>query len=206
VTTRSCHLPPLEYVHRRVVDACKVSDTGAPSDTFLTDARDCRFDFDSLVACDRDRQTECVSATQREALKKIYSGPKNLRTGQQIYAGMPLGSEVSKGGILTQEDSHPPNLYLFRWAFGAGFDPMTFDFDKDEKELDAKTAKILNANSPDLRAFHDLGGKLLMFSGTADGLVPYPDTLAYYERVVKFESPKVTSTSDSNRSLTNTRK
>ena len=41
----------------------------------------------------------------------------------------------------------------------------------------------MNANNADLTAFRDHGGKLLMYSGTADPCVPYPDAWRYMERV-----------------------
>lgn len=41
---------------------------------------------------------------------------------------------------------------------------------------------MLNAENPDLSAFARRGGRLVMFSGTADSIVPYHATLDYYER------------------------
>ena len=38
---------------------------------------------------------------------------------------------------------------------------------------------------PDLDPMKKKGGKILMFTGTTDQLVPYPDALYYYQRVVK---------------------
>jgi len=78
-------------------------------------------------------------------------------------------------------------LYPFLWAFGSKFDPMGFDFDKDEDILNTKLAPAVNANNPNLIAFQQNGGKLIMYTGTADPLVPFPDTVNYYERVVAFE-------------------
>ncbi len=76
-------------------------------------------------------------------------------------------------------------LYPYRWVFGANFDYLKFDFGRDQDWMDKKLASILNANNPDLSRMQKRGGKLLMFTGTADPLVPYPDALNYYERVVE---------------------
>lgn len=54
-----------------------------------------------------------------------------------------------------------------------------------EDEYDDILGGILNANNSDLTEFQNAGGKLIMmFSGTADPLVPFPDALNYYERVI----------------------
>src|SRR5438105_10987046 len=39
---------------------------------------------------------ECLTAAQVEAAKKIYAGPKNPRTGEQIFPGLEPGSEKDR--------------------------------------------------------------------------------------------------------------
>jgi feruloyl esterase len=48
-------------------------------------------------------------------------------------------------------------------------------------------APLLNANNPDLAPFKKLGGRMIMYTGTADPLVPYQDALNYYERVISYQ-------------------
>ena len=43
----------------------------------------------------------------------------------------------------------------------------------------------LNANNPNLTEFKNHGGKMIAYSGSADPCVPFPDTMNYYERVIK---------------------
>lgn len=121
------------------------------------------------------------------ALKRIYAGPTNPRTGERIYTPFPYGSENCSGGLeLQQNPEQLPSslLYLFKWVFGADFDYMKFDFDRDLDTLNDILAPILNANNPDLSAMKKLGGKIMMFSGMSDPLVTYQDALHYYERVI----------------------
>jgi feruloyl esterase len=65
------------------------------------------------------------------------------------------------------------------------FDAQSFDFDKDLDKVDSILAPILNANNPDLEPLRSRGGKLIMYTGLADPLVPYQDALHYYERVIE---------------------
>jgi feruloyl esterase len=102
-------------------------------------------------------------------------------------------------GLAYQESDRLPEdqLYPFYWAFGTHWDPMSFDFSSDEDRLDEKLAEPLNANNPDLSAFRIRGGKLIMFTGTADPIVPFPDAVQYYERVVRLMQKQGTARSSS---------
>jgi len=183
-------LPPalLAQVTAAVISSCAGKDGGAPSDNFLTDPRACNFDFRLLPLCTSAIQTACLTQEQRSAIDTIYKGPLNPVTGERIYAPIPFGSESAPGGIGDQENWAwaVALMYPFQWTFGADFDPASFDFDKDEAKLDDRLAPLVNANNPDLREFQKNDGKLIMFTGTADSLVPYPDAINYYERVVAF--------------------
>ncbi|MFD1140377.1 tannase/feruloyl esterase family alpha/beta hydrolase [Larkinella insperata] len=179
----------LTLITNAVLKACAGKDGGAPGDNFLTDPRACRFDPETLPRCpDGVDDGTCLTAAQRTALQKIYAGPTNPRTGERLYTPIPLGSEAIASGLeMQQNPKQAPNslFYQYKWVFGPNFDYASFDFDRDQDKMDSVLAPILNANDPDLRPLKKRGGKLLMYAGTADPLVPYQDALAYYERVVK---------------------
>lgn len=159
-------------------------DGGAPGDAFLTDPRVARLDPKTLQV---GEPKGFLRPAQVAALTAVYAGVTNPRTGERIYTSLPLGSEASPAGLLFQQDpTSMPNahFYPFRWALGSDFDPKHFDFDHDMDRVDERLAGWLNANATDLSAFARRGGRLLMFSGTADPLVPFQDALDYYERVV----------------------
>ena len=69
--------------------------------------------------------------------------------------------------------------------FGKDFDFSAFDFDSHVDIINERLAPILNANNADLSAFKNRGGKLIMIHGTADPIIPYTDSLHYYERVIE---------------------
>ncbi|WP_240543494.1 tannase/feruloyl esterase family alpha/beta hydrolase [Spirosoma foliorum] len=179
----------IAFITNAVVKACAGKDGGAPNDNFLTDASACKFDPETLPKCpDGTDDGTCLTGPQLAALKKIYAGPVNPRTGERIYTPIPLGSENSGAGIEYQQNpkqSPPALFYQYKWAFGNDFDYTTFDFDRDQDKMDSLLAPILNANNPDLAPLKKKGGKILMYSGTSDPLVPYQDAVSYYERVIK---------------------
>jgi len=62
---------------------------------------------------------------------------------------------------------------------------LSFDFDRDPATF-ARSRRIYDATSVDLRAFKAHGGKLLMWHGWADGAIMATSSIGYYEGVCKF--------------------
>jgi feruloyl esterase len=164
-------------VTEAVIAANAGKDGGHADDAFLTDPRLATFDTDVL--------SDILPAGQIEMLKQIYAGPSNPATGEQIYTSIPLGSESSGNGLYEQTgEGIRHHLYPFRWIYGTDYDHTTFDFNYDMDETDATLAPLLNANDPDLEPFRAAGGKLIIYHGTADAIVPMQDAVNYYERVI----------------------
>lgn len=118
-----------------------------------------------------------------KVLETAYRGPVNKNTGKQIYSGLPIGSEYACEFLM-----NPEKLKEFAWSwirgyFGEGFDDRDFDFADQFEEIKDALASDFNALNPDLSEFYAKGGKLIMYTATADPLVPWPDALKYYNRV-----------------------
>lgn len=64
------------------------------------------------------------------------------------------------------------------------WDYKTFDFDKDMALADKLDNGLLNAIDPDISKFVGHGGKLLLYHGWTDQLIPPRNTIDYYNRVV----------------------
>ncbi len=167
----------INLLSKLVIQNCAGKDGGAPGDGFLTDPRLCDFNFETLPQCLEGIKTDsCFTMEDIIVLKKLYTGPTNPRTGERIYTPLPLG-----GSKLELSAAH---LYLFKWVFGKDFNYRKFDFDRDMAIVDSILAPILNANNPDLSLMKARGGKILMYTGTDDQLVPAQDAINYYERVI----------------------
>ena len=152
-------------------------DGGAPTDNFLTDPR---------LAVDCGCYDTILTKQQSQALKKIYAGPNNPVSGEKIYTSFPLGSENEQTGLNLQQSNGAQDLfYQFKWLWGTDYDLLSFDFNKDMERMDLELGPILNANNPDLNSFKSRKGKLIMYTGTYDPLVPFQDAVNYYERVIE---------------------
>jgi feruloyl esterase len=181
------YIPPakLPMINKAVLNACDKIDGLA--DGIIDDPRTCPFDAATLT-CKGADAADCLTAPQVTALKKIYQGPKNPRTGALIFPGMYVGSEVNPLGLdrtlANAPDSGRPRPApgLAIWTHWKG---PAYDWDKDASNVISELSPLLDDADPDLSAFKARGGKLLLYTGWADPLIPAADTLSYYAGLQK---------------------
>ena len=173
-------------------------------DGLIEDPRACHFD-PSVLLCKGPENASCLTQPQIEALRKIYAGPKDPVTGEQIYPGYEPGTEADPTGwgpwILGQIQPAFANSF-----FGQAVheDPQwnwrNANLHNELRLADEKTAFILNSGSPDLRSFHAHGGKLIQYHGWADAAIAPRDSIAYYEQVraflLRYPDPRSTNPKD----------
>jgi len=182
--------PKLALLTKSAVDACDGLD--GLKDGIIDDPRRCHFDPAKLLCKTGVDDATCLTAPQVDAAKKMYEGTKNPRTGEVIFTGWPRGSEgfgESAGQSWRQYVVDPPEpmrVGFFRyWLFhDPNWDYRTIDWDRDLAYAEQKLP-FMAAVEKDLTPFKKHGGKLLMYTGWADPVVPPQDTAAYYEGVVK---------------------
>ena len=182
----------LALVSKAVVDACDAID--GLKDGLIDDPRKCHFDPAKLTckATAAADDATCLTPQQAEAIKKVYDGAKNPRTGEQIFTGWPRGSEgfgESAGQGWRQyltDPGEPSRVGLFRYFLfhDPNWDWRTLDYDRDLAYAEQRLA-VLPAIDRDLSAFKKHGNKLIVYTGWADPVVPPQDTAAYYESVAK---------------------
>jgi feruloyl esterase len=180
----------LALVTKSAVAACDASD--GLKDGLIEDPRKCRFDPATLACKGGASGPDCLTAEQVEAVKKVYVGAKNPRTGEQIFAGWPRGSEAfgdspiqgwrqyiaapreaSRIGVFRYFLFHDPNWKL-----------SSLDYDRDLAYAEARIPHLA-AVDRNLLPYKRRGGKLIMYAGWMDPVVPPQDNVAYYEAVAK---------------------
>jgi hypothetical protein len=181
-------------IREAALAACGTQD--GVKDTFIKDPLRCHFD-PSILACKGTESDSCLTAEQVEVLKKIYTGPRNSRTGQQISPGYEPGTEDTAGipgiSFASYVFGAAPGASLdaiFSSAFYGGFvfeNPAwkftDLNFDKDISKTEERVGSVLNATNPDLSAFRAHGGKLLHYHGWNDGSPSPHHSVDYYESV-----------------------
>ena len=89
-------------LHKAVLDACDALD--GVKDGVLENPKRCHFDA-NVLKCKVTDGADCLTAAQVEAAGNIYAGPKNPRTGEQIFPGLAPGSE-GDWGLSPRVPSH----------------------------------------------------------------------------------------------------
>ena len=177
-------IPPPKYglIHAAILKACDALDGVA--DGVLDDPRQCRFD-PAVLACTGADAQGCLTMAQVAAARKIYAGPKNPRTGEQIFPGLERGSETDWAFLASFPG--PIGVYDAHFKFVVFADSQwsykRLDFDADIGRADRLDNNTINATDPDLRPFIGHGGKLLLYHGWNDVIIAPRNTITYYDQV-----------------------
>ncbi len=192
----------LASIAKAVAAQCDAQDGLA--DGLISQPQKCRFD-PSALKCDG---ADCLTSAQVDTLKKLYAGP-----GRKVFPGMPIGHEDSPNyaayifgnvqpeplasGLLTfpgdyiKSAAAAPYDFAFQQEFlrylafeksDPNYDWRSLNLNKDLSKI-AVLGKIHNAVDPDMSRFQKHGGKLIIYNGWADPVVPPMRIVEYYEKV-----------------------
>lgn len=171
------------FVTQQVVAACDGLD--GVVDGVMEDPRMCtpaHFDIRSLQ-CQAEENDTCLTTAQIEVVEKIYQGPVNPVTGEQLYPGHLPGSEAGWPGYWGS-DSPVRADYWRLWAFDdPQWDWWTFDYNRDVTRAEMVLGPLVDQTSADLRAFAAAGAKAIVYHGWQDAVVNPVDSIRYYEQV-----------------------
>jgi len=182
----------------RVYEKCDAKD--GLKDGLIDDPLHCGFKAtQDLPRCaDGKDRADCFTASEIASADRIYSDI--VRQGKRFFPGWPVGAEDlgpnGQSGWLGQEISGANGGSV--WAnYAQSFlrymampeaDPeqsiARFDIDKDIPRL-AFLHQVIDANDPDLSAFRQHGGKLIMYFGWADPQLNPRVAVEYYDQVVE---------------------
>lgn len=153
---------------------------------------DPRVGFDpAALQCRAGKSGDCLSAEQVRAARRVYAGPVDS-TGRPVYfgGGFLPGSEpgwrafMAIGGPAQAERSGTDTTRYIQSDFGPEWRAGDFDFDRDPDRL-REYEVLYSASNPDLRAFRDAGGKLLIYHGWADSRVAPLNSVDYHAAVTR---------------------
>jgi feruloyl esterase len=167
-------------VNDAVIAACDALDGVA--DGVLEDPAACRFDPKSLVCTDRSAAA-CLSPEQAETVAATYRGPVDS-TGHSLFPGLARGSERA---WRTLSGDRPLGLAYDTYARLVLDDPQwdfrSFDAARDIPLAVERIGPLLDSADPNLDAFVERGGKLVLYHGWSDPGIPAAGTIRYYDQV-----------------------
>ena len=196
------------FMGRAVMEQCDLLD--GIEDGILNNPLECDVDV-AEFACQDGETNACLTPAQLEALRRVYDGL--TIDGEQVVPGFAPGAKSGEGGWTRWitgglegsgtgefqrgvESEYPaPETPSVHFAFGNGvmkyfvfhdpdWDYSTCDFSTFHSDV-AAVAPTLDATDPDLDAFRERGGKLLLFNGWRDMALTPLGTIAYYDEVIE---------------------
>ena len=179
-------------IHNAAIAACDAGD--GVKDGIISAPHACRFD-PAALQCKGNDGPDCLTAAQVAAVRAIYQGPRNPRTGEQIYPGFEPGSEL----MLPIQTSGPEpfgvaTTFMKSLVFkDPSWDFKSFDYDKDVARAKQAASAQLDVPPDGLGLFFADGHKLLMSHGWADGLIPPMSTVNFYSTLTKRLGPQKAS-------------
>jgi feruloyl esterase len=170
----------LDVLHRAALDACDADD--GLVDGLIGDPTKCRFD-PAVLQCRGTDAATCLTAGQVDTARKIYAGAK-FKDGSPIYSGFEPGSEPG-WAFMIEKEPFSVNLNYFKGMVfqDPDWDWRTFDVDRDTRLGIERTSKYVDNDSPDLRAFRQSGGKMILVSSWNSLALPPRQFVEYYKSV-----------------------
>ncbi len=178
------YLPPSKYpvLHKAALAACDALD--GVKDGVIEDPTRCRFN-PKVTECKGADGPDCLTAPQVKTAEAIYAGAK-FANGKQIYPGMEPGSELAWRAMAGGPEPVGIGDGFFKYMVfdNPNWDFRTLNVDRDTRYADKKLGSMMNAVDPNLKAFDERGGKLVMYHGWADQLIAPGNSINYYKSVV----------------------
>ncbi|HEY6454982.1 MAG TPA: tannase/feruloyl esterase family alpha/beta hydrolase [Steroidobacteraceae bacterium] len=175
-------------VHKAVLQACDARDGVTDG---IVSRLDCDFD-PQVLQCKGHDGADCLTGSQVAALRAIYAGVHNPRTGKLIYPGFQPGSEDMLPILTMGPEPFPVATTFFRALVfrDPKWDFRNFDYDHDvERSLQVGHAD-LDVPPTGVEGFLAGGRKLLLSHGMADGLIPTRSTVNFYTALTHHAAAK----------------
>ncbi|KAI0890766.1 feruloyl esterase-like protein B [Annulohypoxylon maeteangense] len=193
----SKHIPweSLKPIGAEIVRQCDAND--GVSDGIISLPEQCTVNWTDMKCTsnggntdsDFAKSTNCMNDDQIGTLQKMYDGFVLDATGEQIMPGYLPGSEAQMYTVLNYSDASPYGVGYIRYFVLN--DPLFMAEQYNDSIL--QLAESLDpgnstADNYNLTTFRDRGGKILLYHGAADGLVPTTAGSLYYNRTVETTS------------------
>ena len=179
-------IPASKYpaIHQAVLKACDALD--GLTDGLIDDPTRCRFD-PGVLACTDGDGPGCLTAAQVAAAQVVMKPAKDRRTGAEIFPGLEVGTELMWGRLLAGPGPYAIALEQFKFVTfrNPNWDWRTFDLERDTALADKISQGTLGAIDPNLTAFTQRGGKLLMYHGWTDPSIAPRASVNFYTRALE---------------------
>jgi len=160
-------------------------------DSMIGDPRQCTYNPVNDAAITRASCTStdntCLTPGEASAINKIWVGARNA-SGKPLWPGVERGAALNGLGGAT-----PFAIAVAQPRYWVYFDPtwdwttLTYsNYEAFFKQSMQMVNPMMASETPDLSAFRNSGGKILMWQGWADQLIMPQGSIMYYDAVTNF--------------------
>jgi len=187
----------LPALHAAVIKAC------GNAQGLIEDPRSCDFNPATIQCPAGVDNSSCLTPAQVTVVRKLYLGP-NDGHGHYLYpGGEPYGSELAWAGVAVDpatDTNWPKDTFAYQIGINylkdmgywrnppASFKLSDFHFTVAGYDKLLPLAGIYDATDPDLSAFRQADGKLIIYQGWADEKISPFGTVDYYKALVQHAS------------------
>jgi len=186
-------IPMCKYTAASAAAVAACDSIDGVKDGVIEDPARCTFDPKTLVG----QSTDCGVFSDADAtiIAKIWEGPRR-QNGSFLWYGLSRGADFSglsgtgpaPGG--TGLVPRPNGITLEYWRYflkqNPQWDPLTLTYGTYEQAWEQSLEQysaVLGTNNPDLSAFRDRGGRIIVWHGQNDQLIYPGGSIDYYKRV-----------------------
>ena len=182
----------LDAATAAAIAACDADD--AVKDGVIDDPFHCAYDPKALVGTKVGDDT--FTAADAAVIRKIWEGP-HTQDGRFMWYGLERGADMfpyagtsGSGTGGSPLNGKPFSIALEYWLYylaqDAKWDWSTLTYSGFE-QLWTKSVEqygaVIGTDDPDLTRFRDRGGKVIIYHGLADELIPAAGSIDYYKRL-----------------------
>ena len=177
----------LDAATAAAIAACDTDDE--VKDGVIDDPWRCAYDPKALVGTKVGDDT--FTEADAGVVRKIWDGPRG-QDGSLLWYGMERGADLSalagtRGSPLTGRPfSIPLEWFQYFLLQDPKWDWTTLTpagFELLWRQSVEQYGDVIGTDNPDLTRFRDRGGKVIIFHGLTDQLIPAAGTIEYYKRV-----------------------
>ncbi|KAK6219254.1 hypothetical protein LQW54_002242 [Pestalotiopsis sp. IQ-011] len=177
-TNSSSYVDPSLFpaIVTEMVEQCDPQD--GLTDGIISDPFGCNFDYQALL-CTSDNGTDCLSSEQLETVYNFYNDWTD-ENDTLIFPGAALGADASvlMGSIVPLGYG-----YFENWVLNdTTWDYTQLDY-ADIQLADEIDPGDATADAFDMSPFMHKGGKIMMYHGGADVLIPTGSSKVFYDKV-----------------------
>jgi hypothetical protein len=196
----------LSRLRDAVLEACDLRD--GVRDGVLAEPQRCNFD-PATLACPAAAGTAaagapgvaaCLNTAQLAFVRTLYEGLPS-RPGEEPFGALALGSEPTWGALFgdgeqpSQLQSSVVSVFRHMIVEDPARDLASFQPEHEAGTALRRLGPVIDARSPDLRAYFQRGGKLILWHGWNDAVLSPLQTLAYYRALVERVGPELAARS-----------